>query len=96
MRRHDFVCQHAFSFPTILADGTVTACEQDFNGRQAYGVVGKNGSFRDIWLSARASGVRRTIRDHPGEYSFCRNCPRADRPMSSCSFASYAVRPFET
>jgi radical SAM protein with 4Fe4S-binding SPASM domain len=93
--RHDFVCQHAFSFPTILADGTVTACEQDFNGRHAYGVLGKDGSFRDIWLSTRASEVRRIVRDHPAEYSFCRNCPRADRPLSSCCLSSYAVRAFE-
>ena len=92
--RHDFVCQHAFSFPTILADGTVVACEQDFNGQQAYGVLRRDGSFRDIWEGARAAEVRRTIRDRPGEYSFCRNCPYADRPISSCSFASYAVRPF--
>jgi len=95
VQRHDFVCQHAFSFPTVLADGTVVACEQDFNGQQAYGVLKKGGTFRDIWLGARASEVRRTVRDHPGEYSFCRNCPYADRPISSCSFASYAVRPFE-
>ena len=95
VQRRDFVCQHASTFPTILADGRVVACEQDFNGQQAYGVLEKGGSFRDIWQSAAASEVRRTIRDRPGEYSFCRNCPYADRPISSCSFASYAVRPFE-
>jgi radical SAM protein with 4Fe4S-binding SPASM domain len=95
VHRHDFVCQHAFSFPTILADGTVVACDQDFNGQQAYGVVKKGGAFRDVWLGARASEVRRTVRDNSGEYSFCRNCAYADRPISRCSFASYAVRPFE-
>ena len=95
LQRDDFVCQHAFSFPTLLADGTVVSCEQDFNGGQPYGVLKPGGSFRDIWLSSRASEVRRTIRDRPGELSFCRNCPYADRPISSCSFDSYAVRPFE-
>ena len=95
VQRHDFVCQHAFSFPTILADGRVVACDQDFNGQQAYGVVKKGGAFRDVWLGARASEVRRTVRDNSGEYSFCRNCAYADRPISRCSFASYAVRPFE-
>lgn len=95
VERDDFVCQHAFSFPTVLADGTVVSCEQDFNGREPYGVLQKGGSFRSIWMSRRASEVRRTIRDRPGELSFCRNCPYADRPISSCSFDSYAVRPFE-
>jgi MoaA/NifB/PqqE/SkfB family radical SAM enzyme len=93
--RSDFVCQHAFSFPTVLADGTVTVCEQDFNGRCAYGVLGTDGSFREIWWGARAAAVRRTVRDHPDEYSFCRNCPRADRALSSCNLASYALRPFD-
>jgi radical SAM protein with 4Fe4S-binding SPASM domain len=93
--RTDFVCQHAFSFPTLLADGRVVACEQDFNGQHTYGVMNAGGSFREIWRSRRAGDIRRTIRDRPGEYSFCRNCPYADRPISSCSFASYAVRPFE-
>jgi len=95
VRRRDFVCQYAFSFPTVLADGTVVACDQDFNGREPYGVLRKGGSFRSIWTSRRASEVRRTIRDRPGEFSFCRNCPYADRPISSCSFDGYAVRPFE-
>lgn len=93
--RGDFVCQHAFSFPTILADGTVTVCEQDFNGGRAYGVLGADGTFRDIWWGARAAAVRRTVRDRPAEYSFCRNCPRADRPLSSCNLSSHALRPFE-
>ena len=83
------------SFPTVLTDGRVVSCEQDFNGQQPYGALGKDGSFGEIWRSAQAAGVRRVIRDQPGEYSFCRNCPFADRPISSCSFASFAVRPFE-
>jgi len=95
VRRHDFVCQHAFSFPTLLADGTIVACEQDFNGQRAYGVVHRHGSFREVWMGTRAAEIRRTIRDRPGEYSFCRNCPYADRPISSCSFDSYPVRAFE-
>jgi radical SAM protein with 4Fe4S-binding SPASM domain len=95
LTRSDFICQHAFSFPTVLADGTVVACEQDFNGQQAHGVLRRGARFGDIWRSTRAAGVRRAIRDHPGDFSFCRNCPYADRPISSCSFESYTIRPFE-
>ncbi len=54
VRRDDFVCQHAFSFPTVLADGTVVACEQDFNGKQPYGVVSAERSFASI--SVRRTG----------------------------------------
>ena len=96
VQRHDFVCQHAFSFPTVLADGTVVACEQDFNGQQALRRPDERRVVPGHLAGAqRASEVRRTIRDRPAEFSFCRNCPYADRPISSCSFDSYAVRPFE-
>ena len=96
VQRADFVCcQRAFSFPTVLTDGRVVSCERDFNGQRPYGVVGRDGSFGAIWRSAQAAAVRRVIRDSPAQYSFCRNCPFADRPISSCSFESYAVRPFE-
>jgi len=92
VRRRDFVCQHAFSFPTVLADGTVAACEQDFNGTHAYGVFSSQRSFRDIWFSPEAAAIRRTIRDASGQYSFCRHCPYADRPISSCSLAAFQLR----
>ncbi len=93
LRRTDFICQHAFSFPTVLADGTVVACEQDFNGVNPYGVFSREHSFASIWFGAEAARIRRIIRDHPAEYSACRNCPYADRDTSSCSVEGYLLRP---
>jgi MoaA/NifB/PqqE/SkfB family radical SAM enzyme len=94
-RRGDFVCQHAFTFPTLLADGTAVSCEQDYNASRPYGVVTRDTSFSSIWFGAQAREVRKTIRDNPAALSFCRNCPFADRPTSSCSLESYALRPFQ-
>lgn len=94
-RRTDFVCQHAFTFPTLLADGTVVSCEQDYNAIRPYGVMARDTSFAEIWFGAQARAVRRTIRDTPAELSFCRNCPYADRSTSSCSFESHLLHPFE-
>lgn len=94
-RRADFVCQHAFTFPTLLADGTVIACEQDYNASRPYGKVGNGTSFADVWFGAQARAVRKTIRDSAAELSFCRNCPFADRLTSSCSIASHQLRPME-
>ncbi len=85
VRRDDFICQHAFSFPTVLADGTVLACEQDFNGIHSYGVMSPGASFARLWFGKKAAAIRRTIRDTPHQFSFCHNCPYADRPTSSCS-----------
>lgn len=94
-RRNDFVCQHAFTFPTLLADGTVVSCEQDYNASRPYGVMANGTTFSDIWFGPQARAVRGTIRDASADLSFCRNCPFADRPTSSCSLESYRLRSFE-
>jgi radical SAM protein with 4Fe4S-binding SPASM domain len=95
VRRDDFVCQHAFTFPTMMADGRIVSCEQDFNVSQPYGTFTKDRDFDGIWYSQEASAIRETVRDRPEDFSFCRNCPYADRPISSCSLESYALRPLE-
>jgi radical SAM protein with 4Fe4S-binding SPASM domain len=93
LRRRDYVCQHAFTYPAVLADGTVVACEQDFNGVQAYGRISPATSFASVWFSERAAAIRKTIRDDPAQLSFCKSCPYADRATSSCSIAGYPLEP---
>jgi len=93
LRRADFVCQHAFTYPTVLADGTVVACEQDFNGLQPYGVFSGQRSFSSIWFGTEAARVRKTIRDQPERFSFCNCCPFADRKLNTCSIEGYELRP---
>jgi radical SAM protein with 4Fe4S-binding SPASM domain len=85
VNRKDFICENAFTFPTVFADGTVVACDQDYNAQQAYGSIANGVPFADIWWSQKAAGIRKTIRDNPETFSFCRNCPFADRPISTCS-----------
>lgn len=85
MKRNDYLCQHAFAFPTVLADGTVVVCDQDFNGSRAYGRFGGHASFRDIWFSDQAARVRRESRDRRDESPFCGMCPYADRPLNTCT-----------
>lgn len=92
IKLNDFICMHAFSYPTVFSNGCVVSCEQDFSAKQPYGIISKNVSFRDIWKSKRASKIRKTIRDAPSCYSFCENCPFADRPISSCSIEAYDLR----
>lgn len=93
VHRPDFVCQQPFWFPTVLADGTVVACEQDYNAQQAMGRFPQDGSFANIWRSGRAAEARRRIRDHACDLSFCRNCPYADRATTDCSIEARPVRP---
>ncbi|MEK7404096.1 MAG: radical SAM protein [Acidobacteriota bacterium] len=93
LRRDDFVCQHAFTFPSVLADGTVVACEQDFNGLHAYGVFSGQHSFASIWFGKQAAAIREAIVTAPEQFSFCRNCPYAGRESSSCSLYGHALRP---
>ncbi len=83
--RTDFVCEKAFIFPTVFADGTVVACEQDYTAQQSYGSLADGSTFAEIWWSKQATEIRRTIRDNPDNFSFCNNCPFKDRPVSTCS-----------
>jgi len=92
VRRNDFVCQEPFWFPTVYADGTVVACDQDFNAQLPFGTLSKEVSFAELWRSERAANVRRTIRDEPASLSFCRNCPFADRPCEACSVQSFDLK----
>jgi radical SAM protein with 4Fe4S-binding SPASM domain len=93
VRRNDFICQQPFWFPSVLADGTVVACEQDFNAQHAMGRVTTSRSFGEVWRSNQAREVRRLIRDAGDTVSFCRNCPFADRPTSSCSLETRYLGP---
>ena len=90
--RTDFICEKAFIFPAVFADGTVIACDQDYNAQQPYGSLADGSSFADIWWSKRAAEVRRTIRDKPDSFSFCKNCPFKDRPVSTCSIEYLDLR----
>jgi radical SAM protein with 4Fe4S-binding SPASM domain len=85
LRRDGFICQEPFWFPTLLADGTLVACEQDYNAQQPLGQVTKNVSFAEVWRSQQAATVRRIIRDRATDLSFCRNCPYADRAGTDVS-----------
>lgn len=87
--RKDFICQEPFWFPTIFADGTLVACEQDYNAQQSLGVVSEKVSFRDLWFSRYAAMVRKIIRDNPNSLSFCMNCPYRDRDCTDVSIAAH-------
>jgi len=89
IHRDDFTCDYPFVFPTVLADGTLIACDQDFNAQLPLGVLAKDVSFGDLWFSRQAAEVRRIIRDAPETQSFCRNCPYADRTADACSIQRF-------
>lgn len=92
LSRTDFVCEKAFTFPAVFADGTVVACDQDCSAQKPCGSLADGSSFADIWWSRRADGIRKTIRDNPKEFSFCKNCPFRDRPVSTCSIQYLDLR----
>jgi len=89
--RDEYVCMQPFWFPSLLADGTLVACEQDFNASLPLGIVKDRVSFSDLWHSEQASSVRRTIRDTPYRLGFCRNCPSRGRANSDVSVRNESV-----
>jgi radical SAM protein with 4Fe4S-binding SPASM domain len=90
--RNDFICEQAFTFPAVFADGTVVACDQDCNAQQPIGSLADGSSFADIWWSRKADRIRRTIRDNPDDFSFCKQCPFRDRPVGHCSVEYFDLR----
>ncbi len=87
----DFVCMQPFWFPSLLADGTVVACEQDFNASMPLGIVRDGTSFADLWRGEQATAVRRAIRDVPHTAGFCQNCPARGRATTDTSVRSESV-----
>ena len=85
VRRDDFICLHPFWFPTIFADGTVVACNEDYNAGQAIGMYSEETSFSKIWHGDRAGKVRKIVRENPDLLSFCKNCPERDRDTTDTS-----------
>lgn len=91
IEKRDFYCLEPFWFPTVFADGSVVACEQDYNARMSMGTVFREHDFRKVWYSSKAAGIRRKIRDHPNNISFCHNCPYRDRDNTDVSIAAYSI-----
>jgi radical SAM protein with 4Fe4S-binding SPASM domain len=89
VEKKDFICQEPFWFPTVFADGTLVACEQDYNAQASLGVISKDVSFADLWYGKHAAQVRKVIRDAPNRLSFCRNCPYRDRSGTDCSVQAH-------
>ncbi|MFC1705803.1 radical SAM/SPASM domain-containing protein [Planctomycetota bacterium] len=92
VRRDDFICERAYVSATMLVDGSLVPCDQDFNGQLPYGAFPQDGTFRDIWFSDRARSIRQRIEREPDGITFCRKCPHADRGTATCSMELHDLR----
>ena len=93
IQRSDYVCMQPFWFPSLYADGTLVACEQDVNAQAELGSVLGGVTLTDLWRSRRSLQVRRTVREDPESLSFCRNCPARDRPFTDTSVRALMLNP---
>jgi radical SAM protein with 4Fe4S-binding SPASM domain len=91
VQRNDYICDKIFSFPSVLVNGDVIACGQDYNGVLSYGNL-KEQSFKNIWFSDRAKEIRHNILTNKDMYSFCRNCCFRDRAVDTCSIEFHDLR----
>ncbi len=89
--RDSFFCLEPFWFPTVLADGTLVLCEQDYNGELAVGRIEDGVTFSNLWYGNRAARLRQAIRDEAEGVAFCRKCIYADRPITDCNLAAYQL-----
>ena len=93
LERDDFICLEPFWFPTVFADGTVVACEQDYNAQLPLGTFSASMPFKSLWYGKQANEVRKQIRDHEKDIRFCKNCPYRDRETSDCSIQAHHINP---
>jgi len=91
LQRDDYTCTEPFWFPTLLADGYVVPCIHDYQCENAYGVVTRENSFRDVWFSPQAAEVRRRLRG--ARSGFCLSCPYADRTTEDVSVQAFYLTP---
>jgi len=92
IKRNDFICEKAFTFPAVFADGRVTVCDQDSNAQEVFGSLADGKTFKKIWFGKQASEIRRIVRDNPESLSFCSNCPFKDRSVTDCSIKRYDLQ----
>jgi len=95
VHRRDYICEKAFTQPTVLADGTVAVCSDDYAGYHSYGTLANGSSFKDIWWGKKAEEIRRTVKKDLEAFSVCRNCPYRDRPITDCSIQRFDLRSYQ-
>lgn len=73
VRHRKFSCRRPYANLTVFSNGDVVPCENDFNGRTAYGNLTQH-SVHDILASESAKAFLRGFRDNSDQYEFCRTC----------------------
>ncbi|HSW45009.1 MAG TPA: radical SAM protein [Phycisphaerae bacterium] len=75
-----FACGRLFDRTMVLADGRVTACDQDFKGQHAIGSL-TDQSLGDLWKCDRMNAIRRSHQTATCDaMPLCRSCREWHRP----------------
>lgn len=85
-------CIYPFRQPTAFCDGTVVACEYDYDLDLGWGNF-NTVSMRAMWNSDRAIRVRRQIRNGEQRPAFCKRCSYRDVKGDSCVISCVELRP---
>lgn len=73
-------CTRLWSRCLVLADGSVTTCDQDFAGRMIVGHIGKQ-SLSEVWIGAEMTAIRAAHqRNEFGATALCALCDEWHRP----------------
>lgn len=73
-------CRRINQRAVVLADGRLTVCDQDFNGRHAVGSLTET-PLRDLWCGPEMQRIRRGHRDEPFDgIPLCTRCEEWHRP----------------
>jgi len=73
-------CRRIFTRASVLSDGRVTVCDQDFRGEHAIGSVADT-SLTALWRSQRMADIRRSHLEHKYDgMALCPTCQEWHRP----------------
>ena len=75
--RHSHYCHRPYANLTVLSNGDVVACENDFNATLPLGNMTQQ-SLREILASRQSKAFYHQFHDNPNNFSFCRECDLRD------------------
>jgi radical SAM protein with 4Fe4S-binding SPASM domain len=85
-------CPYPWRQPTVFWDGTVVACEFDFDADMALGNIHEQ-SFANIWNGREISAQRRMFRGQKERPTYCKRCPYPNRQPRGTMLGYKELRP---
>ena len=86
-----YSCYFPWFEATMLSDGTIVACEFDYNAEHAFGNI-KEQTFKEIWFGEKANNFRKMHSKDHAFTDFCEKCPYTGMIIDGCVFERFDLK----